>query len=180
MAENTNNGCGLWLFGAIISALILGLFTATSPPNSSSSASAPLVITVFPQTADAYFVVENNQISYSHIDTLDYPCNYSLVGRVLDLNGEPFTEYVVNIQMIPLEDGVAPPNPSHAFPGATKYTEDGSSGWSALLPSWSADYTIWLIDKIGGQELSPHIIVPTQDCEHNEARINFVQVSQHP
>jgi hypothetical protein len=178
MAENTNNGCGLWLFGAMIAALILGLFAVPSPSYSSTPASAPLVITVVPQMTDTYFAVENNQISYSYAYTLDSPCNYILVGRVLDLNGEPFTEYVVNIKMIAIEE-LAPEKPGYVFPGGG-YIDDGASGWASLLSTWNADYIIWLTTEIGGEELSNHIYVPMRGCDLNQARINFVQVKPFP
>ncbi len=136
------------------------------------------VATVYPQKTDSYFVVENNEISYSHFQTLGMPCYYHMVGRVLDLNGEPFTDFVVNIAGI-LFDG-APPEHGYAFPGEGGYAEDFPSGWGSLLPTSPVKYEVWLTTEIGGTDLSSHVAVLPRDCDHNQAQINFVQVRPFP
>lgn len=135
----------------------------------------PLVVTATSLGTGGRFVVENNEISYSYIPTLGMPCYYEMVGRVLDKHGKPFIDFVVNIQMIDV-DGLAPSSSGYAFPGEGGFAEDGASGWSSLLPSWSGDYEVWLTTEVGGEELSPHIIVETGDCIHNMMHINFVEV----
>jgi hypothetical protein len=138
-----------------------------------------LITTIVPQETDTYFAVENNQISYGYSKNLGMPCYYKMAGRVLDLNGEPFTDFVVNIQMITIDEVPPPERPGYAFPGEG-YETDGAAGWGSLLPSWSADYEIWLTTEIDGEELSPHIYVDMRECDQNEARINFVQVKLLP
>lgn len=132
----------------------------------------PLVMTLAPHKTIAPFTVENNQISYTYSPSLGKPCYYEMVGRVLDQKGKPFTGFVVNIKML---GDLAPPTPGYAMPGEG-YAEDGSSGWATILPSSPENYEIWLTTRMGGEEISPHIFVPTRDCVHNLARVNFVQI----
>ena len=184
MSVTKNSGCGLWALLVIIVSALFGfssnqIVTDTPPPTLTPTFTPSFVATIYPQETDAYFVVENSEISYSYHPTLDWPCNYIIEGRVFDINGQPYTNLVVNIQMIGLEEGVKPPDPSHRFPGGNG-NEAGEGYWEALLPSWSVNYIVWLTTEIGGEELSPHIIVSTRDCDQNKAEVNFVQVRPLP
>jgi hypothetical protein len=76
-------------------------------------------------------------------------------------------------------EGLIPEEPGYAFPGEGGFAT-GPSGWSSFLPQWQVSYEIWLTDKIDGKELSPHIIVPSRDCDENRAIFNFVQVRPLP
>lgn len=190
MPEKAAPGCALelWIMVAAIVAGILALVigshapvmtpsTASSPTTSPSS--PVLTSTVIPQETDAYFMVENNLISFTHFPTLGQPCYYLISGRVLDLKAEPFTDFVVNIKMIDIE-GVAPEEIVYAFPGDGAFSEDGPSGWATMLPQWQVSYEIWLTTDRAGKELSHHIVIPAQDCDHNRAIVNFVQVKSVP
>lgn len=181
MSDNKTTGCGVWALVAILLSALFSAFTFSSEltiesptPTTIPTLTPSFVATVYPQETETYFALENNQISYSHKPTLDRPCNYIIRGYVLDLNGQPFTDFVVNIQMIHIEEGMATERPGHVFKGET------SSHWDVLLPSWEVDYIIWLTTEIGGEELSPPIIVETRECDQNEARVNFVQVKPLP
>ena len=101
------------------------------------------------------------------------PCYYEMVGRVLNLNGKPYTNFVVNIAGVFIEG--ADPEIGYAFPGEGGYAEDGPSGWGSLLPAAPITYEVWLTKEIGGEELSVHISVPPQECDHNQSRINCIQ-----
>jgi hypothetical protein len=187
MNENKTTGCGVWALVAILLSALFSTFTFNSEitiespvPTTIPTLTPSFITTVQPQETDAYFVLENNQISYSRFQTLGMPCYYYIVGRVLDMNGQAFTDFVVNIQMIGLEEGVTPPAPGYRYAGMDGYIEDGASHWGALLPSWRVAYEIWLTTEIGGEELSPHIYVDMRDCDQNEARVNFVQVKPLP
>jgi hypothetical protein len=147
---------------------------AASPP---VTASPPLIVTVPAQETDAYFVLANNQITYTNSPTLGQPCYYLIAGRVFDLQGEPFTDFVVNIRMI---DELAPQNPGYAFPGEGGDAADGPSRWITLLPQSPVEYEIWLTTAIGGEELSSRVIIPPQSCDHNMAIVDFVQVCPLP
>jgi hypothetical protein len=138
----------------------------------------PFIATVMLTNTDAPFVVENNQITYRYRQTLGRPCYYVISGRVLDLDGEPFTDFIVNIKDIPFEE-IAPVQGSGVFPGSG-IEDEGASGWSFLLPQSTVDYEIWLTTGIGGEEISPHIFVQTRECDQNWAIINFVQVKALP
>jgi hypothetical protein len=188
MTENISAGCGLLSFVATIIFAFSAIFTGgmISTPNTPTpiptltagvASSPPLVLTLIPQDTDAYFLPANNQINYISTSTLGRPCYYAIAGRVFDLQGDPFTDFVVNIKML---DDLAPERSGYAFPGEGGYAEDGPSRWVTLLPQSPVEYEIWLSTEIGGDELSPHIIIPSQDCDHNMAIIDFVQVKNLP
>lgn len=176
MSDNKNAGCGLWALLAIIVSAFFATssnqITTTSPTATLIPTIAPtFVATVYPQETDTYFVMENNEITYSYAPNLGMPCYYEMVGRVLDLNGQPFTDYVVNIAGILVEG--APPEHGYAFP-----YEGG--GWGSLLPASPVEYEVWLTTEIDGEELSPHITILPRACDQNQARIDFVQVRPLP
>ncbi len=184
MSENGSVGCGLWGFLGAIALVFLGLFAGNMSSHDSSSEAAAIVAsptvsetlvvrTLEPQEVNTYFVVENNQVSYGYYPTLGEPCYYVLSGHVLDLNRKPYTEFVVNIKTVDIE-GVVPAS-GYAFPDKGSFTEDGISGWVALLPMLT-DYEIWLTTEVNGTELSPHILVHMADCTQNRAIVNFIQI----
>lgn len=183
MSEKAAPGCELWMMVTIVAgilALVVGNYAyVPTPPLTTSSSNSVLTSTVVPQETDTYFIVENNVISFTHFPTLGQPCYYLISGHVLDLNGEPFTDFVVNIKMIDIE-GVAPEESGYAFPGDGAFAEDGPSGWTTMLPQWQVSYEIWLTTDRGGETLSPHIVIPAQDCGHNRAIVNFVQAKPIP
>jgi hypothetical protein len=181
MSEKTIPGCGLWIILSITSG-ILALFVGDYTSIPTSLATIPpapnpvLEVTVVPQETSAPFVLENNQITYAYTPTLGKPCYYEIAGHVLDLQGMPFTDFVVNIKML---DENAPERPGYAIPGQG-FAEGGPSGWATVLPASPLSYEIWLTTEIGGDELSPHVVVPPQQCSHNQAIVNFVQVRSLP
>jgi hypothetical protein len=190
LSANAKIGCGFWGFFVMLAFLFL-----VAPVNSNTSISAILAVTptisaspspsealvvktLVPQEeANTHFIVENNQVNYIYYRTLGQPCYYVLSGHVLDLNGEPFTNFVMNIKTVDIEGTV--PDSGYAFPGNGSFAEDGTSGWVALLPTLT-DYEIWLTTEVGGTELSPHIRIHMGDCNQNRAIVNFVQVRPLP
>src|SRR5262245_61651793 len=101
MVETSRPGCGVWIIGAIFALFASAWFFGVNSSNAASQTivdmptptpAAPLILTLEPQETDAYFVVENNQISFSYFQTLGMPCYYTMIGRVLDLNGKPYTD----------------------------------------------------------------------------------------
>jgi hypothetical protein len=133
--------------------------TATNP--------SQLVIPVPTSSQATPFVVQDNQITYGHENTLN--CEYVIGGQILDMQGEPFDDAVVNINLLELE-GVSPSDQvSYSYPS------DGQ--WSALLPNMSADYEIWLTKTREGESISPYVIVSTKDCNDNSATVNFIQIA---
>jgi hypothetical protein len=182
MSETKNPGCAVWALLTILMSMIFAISGLRLTTNSLASAPTqppPIIIeTVVPQETDTYFTVENNQISYGYSQNLGTPCYYEMVGRVLDLSGKPFTKFIVHIRMVEIEDTIT--EEGYAYPGENGYAHDGPSGWGTVLPTAPVRYEIWLITKTGGEELSPHILVKPHDCEHNEARINFIQVKALP
>lgn len=191
MSENVGTGCSIWVAATAIIFGFLAMFTGEStlgystptpiPTLAASISSAvpsiPLVLTVTPQETDAYFILANNQIIYTYTPTLGKPCYYVIAGRVFDLRGEPYTNFVVNIKML---DEIAPEGPAYAFPGEGGYAQDGPSRWIVMLPQSPVEYEIWLTTEVGGDELSAHIILPPKDCDHNMAIVDFVQVKTFP
>jgi hypothetical protein len=149
------------------------LATDTPPPTLTPTFTPSFVATIYPQETDAYFVVENNEIRYSNAPAFT-PCNYALVGEVFDLNGEPYTDYVVNIQMLHFEEAMATETPGRI------YKDPDDSHWDVLLPWVQVDYVIWLTAEDGDEELSPRIYVDMRDCDQNKAEVNFVQVRPLP
>jgi len=111
--------------------------------------------------------LENNEIIYVHSETFGTPCYYEMAGRVLDMEGQPFRDYIVNIKML----DESTPELGNAFPGPNR------SEWSSLLPQAPVVYEVWLTSAMGGDELSSHILAHPQTCDYNEAIINFVQVN---
>jgi hypothetical protein len=183
MSEPTRTGCGLWLSIVVIVSLMIATFTGVTAPVYDVTTPTPEnlgFVTVIPQSADAYFVVENNQVNYASFPTLGNPCYYLISGYVLDLNGEPFTDYVVNLMTAPANEEVLPEGPGYSFPGDGSFPEDGPSGYSTLLPNWQVNYELWMTNELGGEALSSHVIVPTMDCDRNRAIVNFVQVRPLP
>jgi hypothetical protein len=179
MSDTTQNGCGLWVFGAMI-ALIIGTLLSVGVEQSSFSSETlrvPPTATIEPEQTDTFFVVQDNQITYTYSENLGKPCYLEMGGQVFDLEGNPFTEFVVNIKML---DDLPPEETGYALPGEGGHVEDGPSRWITLLPAAPVEYEIWLSTEIGGDDLSPHIIVPPKGCAHNLAIINFVQVKSPP
>ena len=156
-------GCLVWLI--IVSAVGAVFYTSTPTEPANTDATAP------------YFALENGTILYDAVPTLDN-CNHIISGTVHDINGHPFTQFVVNIRML-LYEGTPPADGAH-FPGSgselLSSSPDDPSSWDFLLPTWYVDYEIWLTDSIGGVELSPHILVPARHCDQNHAIVNFVQI----
>ncbi len=182
MTETRNPGCAVWVALAILMSMIFvvsGTQLITYSGTSNTTPTPSIIIeTLVPQETYAYFAVENNQIGYGYSQNLGMPCYYEMVGRVLDLNLSPYTAFVVNIAGVFIEG--AGPERGYAFPGEGGYAEDGPSGWGSLLPAAPITYEVWLTTKIGGEELSPHILITPHDCYHNEAQINFIQVKPLP
>lgn len=135
--------------------------------------SAPIIITVPAPTQDYPFEVSENRIIYTYHDTLDWPCNYIIEGRIFGLEGQPYSNAVVNIEMLrDISSGRASvANPAERL---------GPSGWSALLVSWDVAYEVWLSETIGSEPLSPRVYVPPRGCDNNVASVDFVQVRSLP
>jgi hypothetical protein len=171
----------LWLFIAVIISQLIVIFAGVTTPvyDAAPIPENPVIITVVPQDEGAYFVVENNEITFREWPNEGLPCYYLMSGRVLDMDGEPFTEFAVNIKTIPLE-GIITEGPGYALPGDGSFSEDGTSGWATMLPQWQISYQVWLTSEIGGRELSPVVIVPARDCDQNWAVLNFIQVRLLP
>jgi hypothetical protein len=179
MSESRSIGCSLWAAAAIVMSALFSTFMFSRQITTESDAlmmtptfTPSFVATVYPQETDTYFVVENNKISYSNAPAFT-PCNYILFGEVFDLNGQPYTDFIVNIQMLHFEEAMATETPGQI------YKDSGASQWDVLLPSLHVDYEIWLTSETG-EELSPHIYVDMRDCDQNKAQVNFVQVKPLP
>lgn len=143
----------------------------TSPLNTGCG----LIHDIFP-SASADFILVENSIDYVHWPNQGIPCEYLISGNVTNLAGNAYTNFVVNIQTAPLPDFI-PEGPFHAFPNNGSFQEDGPSGYVITLPNWQVDYEIWLTGHVNGRAISEHVIVPTRDCDHNRAIVNFVQVN---
>ena len=115
------------------------------------------------------FRVKDNKIYYGHSDTFD--CQYVIAGVILDTQENPITENI-SVTLDMLETQADDSGLSQAW----QSTERGDSGWSAVLPSWSVDYQIWLTQISTGERISPKIIVRTKDCQANLAIVNFEQI----
>jgi hypothetical protein len=129
------------------------------------------VITALPYEGDFPFVLQNNEIVYSMSETLGKPCYYLIQGQILDVNGEPFNDVVVILEML---DDFPEQTLGYEFPN-----ESGESGaWVAVLPSSPVAYEVWLQTSRDGEQISPKIYVPPRGCDNNLATLTFVQV--HP
>ncbi len=172
MTSNKGSGCGIW---AILSTLFLVLgFASIQGGTKLNTASPTLAATVIPQQSDTAFSVKDNLITYSKRETLDLPCNYIIEGNVVDLQGKPVKDAVVNVRMV---GDLAPKKPGYAFPGDGPENL-GESAWMALLPNWNSNYEVWLTTSMGGETISPVVFVETKGCNNNVATLSFIQV--HP
>ncbi len=90
----------VWLI--IVSAVGAAFYASTPTEQRNTDATEP------------YFALENDTILYDAVPTLDN-CNYIISGTVHDINGHPFTQFVVNIRMLLYE---VPRQPmEHTFRG---------------------------------------------------------------
>jgi hypothetical protein len=151
-----------------------GVFAGTSVAIAEQPEPEPPMILVPPSNEAMPFEVVDHTITYEHTDDLGMPCYYHMRGTVHDIQGEAFTDFVVNIMMLDL----APPV-GYAWPGENAFIEDGSSGWGTMLPQAPVPYLVWLTVDRGGRRISPIIWVPSLGCDDNTAVINFVQVRLH-
>lgn len=181
MSETKGLGCNVWVVLSLILGATFMILTNPQPnssgyttlePTVSSISATPLVATVIPQDVITYFEVQNNEIVYSYKPTLDTPCNYVIQGQIFDLEGKPYTDAIVNINMI---SDLAPERPAYASPGEGPEAF-GPSGWAALLSNWNVNYNVWLTSTVGGEPISPIIYVETKGCDNNVATLSFIQV----
>lgn len=171
-----NIGCLFQIMAALLSLWFgFNTFAGTSVEIAHSSTLELPADIIAPEDEDFPFIVQNNTIIYSYKETMDKPCNYLIKGSIFALDGKPYTNLVVHIEMLPIEEGVEPDR-GYWFPYSESTENTGPSIWGGLLPSWDVTYMIWLSDTRDGEQLSPMVLIPTQDCNHNVATINFVQV----
>lgn len=182
MSESVGSGCRSWwiwllVFAALSFATMIyhpgggRIAQEASATPSPYLTATPLTLAVPTPQGSFPFAVQDNQITYIYRATLDWPCNYLISGYVLDRQGNPFTNFVVNIRMLALESADSPL--AHQHPNS-------DSSWTALLVSWEVPYEIWLSTGVDGEAISPHVYIPPQDCEHNEAIVGFIQAAPLP
>ena len=177
IAEPQKSGCGLWVLMFLLVTAI-GAFSLQGSVTAAVKSLLPLrlPVSVAATEENLSFMLQDNQIVYTYESTLDWPCNYIIQGRILDQQGKSVSDVLINIQYLD-PDELTPEGPLAIHP-ADRADEYDPSLWVLLLPSWEVDYELWLTSESDGKLLSPHIVVEPQDCKHNVATLNFVQV--HP
>ena len=157
MIENTNAKYGLWMFAQfifIVPFIVLAggtamdsnieIVTVTSSPQAEI-----FTVTPTPEANNAYFVVNNDGIRYTHLPTNGNSCYYLVSGTVIDLYRMPYLDFVVNIKTANTTKVTSEQPEGYGYPG-TDFTATTSepSGWFILLSQEPATYEIWLTTKM--------------------------------
>lgn len=172
MSETQHSGCGLW---AIIVMLVLaatGIIFQEVIPALHSVLPLHVEVTIPPAEAGLPFTLQDGQIVYTYEPLPLNPCNQIIQGRIFDSDGQVVSNVRVNVQIH--EFYILTPTPPLSFDPAWRVDSSDPSLWVLVMATDQVLYSVWLTDEYG-EKISPTIIIPPQDCNHNVATVIFTQ-----